>query len=74
MDLYGLYSYLFPVTLIFILQTTYDGQGLNDNEWHTVRVRRRYKRLLLNVDDGVKVKGKVYIIGVLNRSIYTVVS
>lgn len=32
-------------------ETIFAGSGLNDNEWHTVRVVRRGKSLKLTVDD-----------------------
>ena len=40
------------------LQTVYADDVLNDDKWHSVVVRRRQKRLLLEVDDGKTMKGK----------------
>lgn len=38
-------------------ETIFAGSGLNDNEWHTVRVNRRGKTLKLTVDDLQPVEG-----------------
>ncbi|KAG7228071.1 hypothetical protein INR49_005693, partial [Caranx melampygus] len=38
-------------------ETIFAGSGLNDNEWHTVRVVRRGKNLKLTVDDLQPVEG-----------------
>ncbi|XP_036802083.1 neurexin-1a-like isoform X11 [Oncorhynchus mykiss] len=40
-------------------ETIFAGLGLNDNEWHTVRVVRRGKSLKLTVDDLQSVEGQM---------------
>ncbi|XP_045061954.1 neurexin-1a-like isoform X19 [Coregonus clupeaformis] len=40
-------------------ETIFAGVGLNDNEWHTVRVVRRGKSLKLTVDDLQSVEGQM---------------
>ncbi|XP_038138474.1 neurexin 1a isoform X24 [Cyprinodon tularosa] len=40
-------------------ETIFAGSGLNDNEWHTVRVVRRGKSLKLTVDDLQTVEGQM---------------
>ncbi|XP_051926731.1 neurexin-1a-like isoform X1 [Hippocampus zosterae] len=40
-------------------ETIFAGSGLNDNEWHTVRVVRRGKGLKLTVDDLQPVEGQM---------------
>uniref|UniRef100_A0A671YV66 Neurexin-1a-like n=1 Tax=Sparus aurata TaxID=8175 RepID=A0A671YV66_SPAAU len=40
-------------------ETIFAGSGLNDNEWHTVRVVRRGKSLKLTVDDLQPVEGQM---------------
>ncbi|XP_028975723.1 neurexin 1a isoform X6 [Esox lucius] len=40
-------------------ETIFSGVGLNDNEWHTVRVVRRGKSLKLTVDDLQPVEGQM---------------
>uniref|UniRef100_A0A3P9K5D7 Neurexin 1 n=1 Tax=Oryzias latipes TaxID=8090 RepID=A0A3P9K5D7_ORYLA len=40
-------------------ETIFAGSGLNDNEWHTVRVVRRGKNLKLTVDDLQPVEGQM---------------
>uniref|UniRef100_A0A8D2ZSK4 Neurexin-1a-like n=1 Tax=Scophthalmus maximus TaxID=52904 RepID=A0A8D2ZSK4_SCOMX len=40
-------------------ETIFAGSGLNDNEWHTVRVVRRGKSLMLTVDDLQPVEGQM---------------
>ncbi|KAM7381428.1 hypothetical protein PAMA_012319 [Pampus argenteus] len=40
-------------------ETIFAGSGLNDNEWHTVRVVRRGKSLKLTVDDMQPVEGQM---------------
>ncbi|TSK14851.1 Neurexin-1a [Bagarius yarrelli] len=40
-------------------ETIFAGQNLNDNEWHTVRVVRRGKSLMLTVDDLQPSEGQI---------------
>ena len=47
--------------LLFLLQTMTTGEGLNDNKWHSVMLRRRQKRLLLGVDDEQQARSKSYV-------------
>jgi hypothetical protein len=45
--------------LLIVIQTLQAGQGLNDNQWHTVKVTRRGTDLQLQVDDDTPVRGNV---------------
>lgn len=42
-----------------MLQSLQSGQGLNDNQWHTVSFSRRANNLNLQVDDEAPVRGKI---------------
>ena len=44
--------------MFVVLQTVYADDVLNDDKWHSVMVRRRQKRLLLQVDNGHTDKSK----------------
>ena len=45
------------LTLVF-LQTIFASERLDDNKWHSLAVRRRQKRLLVEVDDEKPVRSK----------------
>ena len=53
-DMWGLI-----LVLTCLLQTLYAGRDLNDNQWHTVHIRRRAKHVHLKVDDHPPVQGKL---------------
>ncbi len=44
--------------LSVLLQSLYVGQGLDDDYWHTVRVKRRLHNVALSVDNSTEVEGK----------------
>ena len=48
------------VTLLFLLllQTVFASENLDNNKWHSLAVRRRQKRLLIEVDDEKPIKSK----------------
>jgi hypothetical protein len=54
-----IYKNLFQgVSFCALLQVLLAGQGLNDNQWHTLRFSRRGSNLKLQVDDDSPIRGK----------------
>ena len=51
-------SYYDLLFVCAVLQMLVAGQGLNDNQWHTLRFSRRDSNLKLQVDDDTPTTGK----------------
>ena len=66
-----------PVIIVglCILQTLVSGQALDDERWHTLRLRRRGQTVELSVDNGTKVRGKWNLLAGISshRLVYIVV-
>ena len=48
---------LYILTFSCILQSLYAGRALDDDQWHTVHIRRRARNVQLAVDKEKPVKG-----------------
>lgn len=51
-------SIMWLMLAVCVLQTLYAGSSLDDNQWHTVHIKRRARRVELRVDRQRTSKGK----------------